>query len=255
MSDAMLDVKNLNVQVEDNTIINGFDLSINPGEVHAIMGPNGSGKSTLSAALAGHPDYQVQADRLILGDQNLLDLSVNERLSAGLFLGFQYPTEIAGVNNLYFMRSSFNSLRRARGEEEMDAYDFMAHVRSVMKTIGMDESFLRRGLNEGFSGGEKKRNEVLQMLLLQPKLAILDEMDSGLDIDALQDVACGVNSLRSPDRSFLLITHYKRLLEHVKPDVVHVMVAGKIVKSGGLDLADTLEEKGYGWAHEMAGEL
>lgn len=248
----MLDIKQLSVQVDGQSIISQFDLIIKPGEVHAIMGPNGSGKSTLSYALAGHPDYTLSADQLTWMGDDLLEMNPNERAHRGLFLGFQYPIEIPGVNNLYFMRSSYNSIRAARGEKELDAFDFIQLIKAKLSCIDMDESFLQRGLNHGFSGGEKKRNEVLQMLLLEPKLAILDEMDSGLDIDALQAVAAGINALRSTDRSFLLITHYKRLLDHVKPDFVHVMFDGRIVKTGGFELVDLLEKQGYGWLQQEA---
>ena len=250
--EMMLDINQLSVNVDGQSIINRFDLSIQPGEVHAIMGPNGSGKSTLSYALAGHPDYKLSAEKLSWQGADLLAMSPNERAHNGLFLGFQYPIEIPGVNNLYFMRSSYNSIRAARGEKELDAFDFIQLVKTKLSCIDMDESFLQRGLNDGFSGGEKKRNEVLQMLLLEPKLAILDEMDSGLDIDALQAVASGINALRSPERSFLLITHYKRLLDYVKPDYVHVMVDGRIVKTGGFELVDLLEKQGYGWLQQAA---
>jgi Fe-S cluster assembly ATP-binding protein len=248
----MLIIKNLHATIQDakqNTkvILRGINLTINPGEVHAIMGPNGSGKSTLSNVLAGHADYQITEGEVTLDGKNLLDLAPEERAAAGLFLAFQYPVEIPGVNNMYFLKAALNSLRKHRGLTPLDAIDFLQLIKIKIKEVGLNEAFLNRAVNEGFSGGEKKRNEILQMLMLEPRLAILDETDSGLDIDALQMVAKGVNSLRSPERSILVITHYQRLLDYIVPDVVHVMVNGQIIKSGGKELALELEAKGYGW--------
>lgn len=243
----MLTISQLQAGVDGKSILQGVDLVINPGEVHAIMGPNGSGKSTLANVLAGRPGYSVLGGQADFHDQNILELSPEERAQAGLFLGFQYPVEIPGVNNLYFLKTAFNSIRLARGETELDAFDFMQYVKEKTKLLGMDEAYLQRALNEGFSGGEKKRNEILQMLVLNPQLAILDEIDSGLDIDALQTVASGVNHLRDENNAVLLVTHYQRLLDYITPDFVHVLVNGKIVKSGDKSLALELEEKGYGW--------
>ncbi len=242
-----LEIKNLHASVDDTEILHGIDLTINPGEVHAIMGPNGSGKSTLANILAGRDDYTVTAGSVQYGGQDLLSMSVEERAHEGVFLAFQYPVEIPGVNNTYFLKSALNNLRKHRGEEELDAFDFMQRVKEKLKTLEMDEKFLKREVNVGFSGGEKKRNEVLQMLLLEPQLMLLDETDSGLDIDALQMVAKGVNSLRDPSRSVLMITHYQRLLNYIKPEFIHVLANGNIIKSGGPELAEELEEKGYAW--------
>lgn len=228
-------------------ILKGINLHIRPGEIHVIMGPNGSGKSTLANVLAGREEYQITKGKVTFEGKDLLSLPVEDRATQGLFLAFQYPVEIPGVNNLYFLKTAYNSLQKQRGEKEVDAMDFLTVVQEKIKNVGMDEKFLKRSLNEGFSGGEKKRNEVLQMLLLEPKLAILDETDSGLDIDALQVVAEGVNSLRDPNRSILIVTHYQRLLNYIQPDFVHVLVNGRIVKSGDKKLALDLEEKGYGW--------
>jgi Fe-S cluster assembly ATP-binding protein len=244
---SMLTIKNLHAQVEESPILKGVDLVVNPGEVHAIMGPNGSGKSTLSSVLAGKSDYVVTDGSAILDDVDLLDLAPEERAALGLFLGFQYPVEIPGVNNMYFLKMAVNSIRKQKGLEEYDAMDFMALVNQKLKLVDMDDRFLKRSVNSGFSGGEKKRNEILQMLLLEPRLAVLDETDSGLDIDALQSVAKGVNAMRSPDRSFILVTHYQRLLDYIEPDFVHVFMHGKIVKTGDKTLAHELEAKGYGW--------
>lgn len=241
----MLSINNLQVTREGVEILKGIHLQINPGEVHAIMGPNGSGKSTLANVLSGREEFQVTAGEVQFCDQPLLTLSPEARAGAGLFLAFQYPVEIPGVNNLYFLRTAYNSIRKQRGETVLDAFDFMQLVKEKMAVLGMDEKFLHRSLNEGFSGGEKKRNEILQMLLLEPKLAILDETDSGLDIDALQIVAKGVNSLRNSARAIIVVTHYQRLLRYITPDFVHVLAKGRIIKSGGSDLALTLEEQGY----------
>lgn len=249
----MLKVENLHASVENNEILHGLSLNVNPGEVHAIMGPNGSGKSTLSQVLAGREDYKVTEGSVSFEGADLLDMAVEDRARAGIFMAFQYPIEIPGVSNAYFMRAAVNAVRKERGLPELDAMDFVKKAKAEMKLVGMRDEFLYRSVNEGFSGGEKKRNEVLQMALLEPKLAILDETDSGLDIDALKVVADGVNRLRSPDRSMIIITHYQRLLEYIVPDYVHVLAKGKIVKSGGHELALELEEKGYGWIEDLAG--
>lgn len=245
----MLEIRDLHARIEDNNkeILRGINLTIKPGEVHAIMGPNGSGKSTLASVLAGRDHFEVTQGSITFLGQNLLELSPEDRAALGVFLAFQYPVEIPGVNNTYFLKAAVNSIRKKCGQAELDAFDFMQLIKSKVKELNMDESFLQRAVNEGFSGGEKKRNEVLQMLMLQPKLAILDETDSGLDIDALQMVAKGVNSLQSAERSVLVITHYQRLLKYIVPDYVHVLAQGKIIKSGGKELALELEEKGYGW--------
>ncbi len=253
----MLTIRNLHATIQDEkqktkAILRGINLDIKPGEVHAIMGPNGSGKSTLSNVLAGHADYHVTAGDVMLDGKVLLELSPEERAAAGLFLAFQYPVEIPGVNNMYFLKAALNSLRKSRELPPLDAMDFLQLIKSKIKDVGLDEAFLNRAVNEGFSGGEKKRNEILQMLMLEPRFAILDETDSGLDIDALQMVAKGVNSLRSPERSILVITHYQRLLDYIVPDVVHVMVNGQVIKSGGKELALELEAKGYGWLEGLA---
>jgi Fe-S cluster assembly ATP-binding protein len=243
----MLSIKNLHASVEDKEILKGINLEIKAGEVHAIMGPNGSGKSTLSQVLAGNEAFEVTSGEVTLNGENLLDLETEERAREGIFLAFQYPVEIPGVSNLQFLRTAVNAMRQHRGQEEMNAAEFMKLAREVSKQVDLDPAFLKRGVNEGFSGGEKKRNEILQALLLQPKLAILDETDSGLDIDALKVVSDGVNALRSEDRAILMVTHYQRLLNHIVPDYVHVLAGGKIIKSGGRELALELEEKGYGW--------
>jgi Fe-S cluster assembly ATP-binding protein len=244
---ALLDVHGLRARIDGRDILKGVDLVIRPGEVHAIMGPNGSGKSTLAGVLAGRDTYEVTGGAATFDGKDLLALAPEARAAAGLFLGFQYPVEIPGVGNLYFLRTALNAVRRARGEEELDAMDFLSLAKEKMKLVEIDPSFGSRSVNEGFSGGEKKRNEVFQMAVLEPKLAILDEIDSGLDIDALRVVARGVNALRRADRAVLLVTHYKRLLEYVAADHVHVMAAGRIVRSGGADLADELEQTGYAW--------
>jgi Fe-S cluster assembly ATP-binding protein len=248
---TLLRIEDLHARVEGKQILNGLTLQVAAGEVHAIMGPNGSGKSTLAYVLAGRPGYEVTAGRVLFDGRDFLTLAPEERARAGLFLGFQYPVEIPGVNNVYLLKAAVNAARRQRGLPEVDAFEFLAMVREKMKLMRMEDSFLSRGVNEGFSGGEKKRNEILQMLVLEPRLALLDETDSGLDIDALKVVAAGVNSLRSPERACLLITHYQRLLEYVAPDFVHVLVRGRIARSGDRTLALELERRGYDW---VAGE-
>ncbi|NYT23564.1 Fe-S cluster assembly ATPase SufC [Alcaligenaceae bacterium] len=250
----MLNIKDLHASVEGKRILNGLSLQVNAGEVHAIMGPNGSGKSTLSQVLAGREDYQVESGEVEYLGQNLLEMPIEERARAGVFLAFQYPIEIPGVSNAYFLKAAVNAVRRHQNLPEFDAMDFLKRVKEEMKTVGMKEEFLYRSVNEGFSGGEKKRNEILQMALLEPKLAILDETDSGLDIDALRVVADGVNRMRSPDRALIVITHYQRLLDHIVPDFVHVLAGGRIVRSGGSDLAHELEKRGYGWVKELEAE-
>ena len=243
----MLQIENLHVCVEDQPILNGLSLEINAGQVHAIMGPNGSGKSTLAQVLAGRDDYKVTQGSITFYGKNLLEMQPEERAHLGLFLAFQYPTEIPGVNNAYLLKAALNAQRAARNEQEVDAFEFMNLIKNKMKMMQIPEAFLNRSVNEGFSGGEKKRNEILQMLTLEPSLAILDETDSGLDVDALRIVADGVNNLRSPERSLILVTHYERLLELVVPDFVHVLAGGRIVKSGDRDLARYLDEHGYDW--------
>ena len=243
----MLEIVDLHASVGDAEILKGIDLVVKPGEVHAVMGPNGSGKSTLAHVLAGRPEVQVTGGRVLFDGKPLADLSPEERARSGIFLAFQYPVEIPGVSNAYFMKAALNAVRRHRGQEELDAIDFLALVREKLELVDMDEKFLNRAVNEGFSGGEKKRNEILQMAILEPRLAILDETDSGLDIDAIRIVANGVNALRGPDRSMIVITHYQRLLEYIVPDFVHVLADGKIARSGGKELALELEKLGYGW--------
>ena len=248
----MLDIQNLNVRIGDSDILQGLDLAVKAGEVHAIMGPNGSGKSTLAQVIAGHEAYEVTAGSITFQDQDLLQLEPEERAREGIFLGFQYPVEIPGVNNAYLLKAALNARRKHQGLAEIDAFEFLQLAREKMALLGMDPKFLNRGVNEGFSGGEKKRNEILQMAMLEPRLAILDETDSGLDIDALKAVAEGVNSLRSPERAIVLVTHYQRLLDYIEPDHVHVLSAGRIVRSGDKTLALQLEEKGYDWVREAA---
>jgi len=248
----MLEIKSLQASIGDTPILHGVSLSVNAGEVHAIMGPNGSGKSTLALVIAGHEDYTVTDGSVLFDGEDILELAPEERAREGLFLGFQYPVEIPGVNNAYLLKAAVNAGRKHRGETEIDAFEFLKLAREKMSLLDMDPSFLNRGVNEGFSGGEKKRNEVLQMALLEPRLAILDETDSGLDIDALKAVAKGVNALRDPARSIILVTHYQRLLDYVEPDYVHVLSKGKIVRSGDKSLASELEERGYDWLQEAA---
>lgn len=247
---VLLEVQGLRVAVAGNEILKGVDLTIRQGEVHAIMGPNGSGKSTLAQVLAGHPAYTVLAGTATYEGKDLLDMKPEERARVGVFLAFQYPVEIRGITNSYFLRAALNALRRERGEPEFDPIDFLQVLEDRLKAIGLDDSMMNRPVNEGFSGGEKKRNEILQLAVLEPRLAILDETDSGLDIDALKTVANAVNQLRSPERAFLIVTHYQRLLNYITPDVVHVLADGKIVKSGGPELAHELEAKGYDWLRD-----
>ncbi|MFM6955219.1 MAG: Fe-S cluster assembly ATPase SufC [Ignavibacteria bacterium] len=246
----MLNITNLHASIEDKPILKGIDLTVNPGEVHAIMGPNGSGKSTLASILAGREDYTVTDGTIVFNGKDLLDLAPEERAGEGLFLAFQYPVEIPGVSTANFLKTALNEIRKYRGQETIDAMDFLALMKEKAKLVELDMSFLQRSLNEGFSGGEKKRNEIFQMAMLEPSLAILDETDSGLDIDALRIVAQGVNALRSPQNATILITHYQRLLNYIVPDFVHVLYKGKIVKTGGKELALELEEKGYDWLKE-----
>jgi Fe-S cluster assembly ATP-binding protein len=248
----MLEIRNLHASVDGNEILHGLDLTVRPGQVHAIMGPNGSGKSTLAQVLAGHPAYAVTGGTIRFEGKDLTELQPEERAQAGIFLAFQYPVEIRGVTNAYFLRSALNAVRKARGQEELDPVDFLEVLDRKLKTIGWDDSLMNRAVNEGFSGGEKKRNEILQLAVLEPKLAILDETDSGLDIDALKTVAEAVNRLRAADRAFVVVTHYQRLLNYIVPDHVHVLADGRIVRSGGKDLALELEAKGYDWIREPA---
>ena len=248
----MLEIKDLKASTGDTPILNGLSLSVQAGEVHAIMGPNGSGKSTLAQVIAGHQDYEVTGGTVAYKGKDLLDLEPEERAREGIFLGFQYPVEIPGVNNAYLLKAALNAKRKHQGLDEIDAFEFLKTARETMATLGMDPKFLNRGVNEGFSGGEKKRNEILQMAMLEPELAILDETDSGLDIDALKAVAQGVNALRSPERAIILVTHYQRLLDYIEPAFVHVLSNGRIIKSGDKSLALELEERGYDWVREAA---
>jgi Fe-S cluster assembly ATP-binding protein len=243
----MLEIKNLHASVGGKEILRGLSLSVKAGEVHAMMGPNGSGKSTLAHVLAGRPGYEVTAGEVLYKGRNLLAMSPEERAREGLFLAFQYPVEISGVSNVYFLKAATNALRKHRGLPELDAMEFLALVKEKSKLVAIDEALVKRPVNEGFSGGEKKRNEIFQMAVLDPTLAILDETDSGLDIDALQSVAAGVNKLRSPERAMIVVTHYQRLLNYIVPDFVHVLMDGQIARSGGKEMALELEEKGYGW--------
>jgi Fe-S cluster assembly ATP-binding protein len=252
MSLPLLQIEKLAVSVAGTPVLHGVTLVVQPGEVHAIMGPNGSGKSTLAHVLAGRPGYQVTGGSARFDGVDLLAMAPEERARAGLFLGFQYPVEIPGVNNAYLLKTALNARRRQRGEPDVDAFDFLELVRDKMRTMQIDDALLARGVNEGFSGGEKKRNEILQMLVLEPRLALLDETDSGLDIDALKVVGRGINSLRSPERAVVLVTHYQRLLDHVVPDQVHVLARGRIIRSGARDLALELERRGYDWLLEAA---
>ena len=243
----MLDIKNLQVKAEGKDILKGVDLHVKAGEVHAIMGPNGSGKSTLARVIAGHPEYEVTGGEIQYEGRDLLEMDPDERAREGVFMAFQYPVEIAGVNNAYFLKAALNAKRKHHGQPELDAMEFMQLIQEKSKLLEINQQMLQRAVNEGFSGGEKKRNEIFQMALLEPKLAVLDETDSGLDIDALKLVASGVNAMRGPERAIIVVTHYQRLLDYIVPDYVHVLSAGRIVKSGGKELAMALEEKGYGW--------
>jgi Fe-S cluster assembly ATP-binding protein len=249
----MLEIRNLHASINGNEILHGINLKVNAGEVHAIMGPNGSGKSTLAQIIAGRDEYDITDGQILYNGKNLLDLSPEDRACEGVFLAFQYPVEIPGVNNTYFLKTALNAIRTYRGEETLDAMDFLTLVKQKIKVIEMDEDLLKRPVNEGFSGGEKKRNEIFQMAVLNPKLALLDETDSGLDIDALKLVSHGVNKFRSKDNAVIVVTHYQRLLNYIVPDFVHVLVDGQIVKSGGKELALELEEKGYDWTREGTG--
>ena len=246
----MLTIKDLNVEVNGQSILKGIDLQVNAGEVDAIMGPNGSGKSSLSKVLAGHPSYQITSGKITYLGQDLIPLSPEERARAGIFMSFQYPVEIPGVTNVNFLKASVNAVRKGQGKNTLDAIEFLSFIRKQCELLEMDESFLYRNINEGFSGGEKKRNEILQMAALEPKLAILDETDSGLDIDALRIISHGVNAMRSPERSIILVTHYQRLLDYIEPDFIHVLVNGRIITSGDKSLALELEQKGYSWLEE-----
>jgi Fe-S cluster assembly ATP-binding protein len=252
LANPLLEIRNLHVKVGGREILRGINLSVDYGQVHAIMGPNGSGKSTLARALAGHPEYEVTDGSITYAGEDLLAMDPETRAREGIFMAFQYPVEIPGVNNAYFLKAALNALRKHRGQEELDAMDFMTLMRERLKRLNMDETLMNRGVNEGFSGGEKKRNEIFQMAVLEPTLAVLDETDSGLDIDALKTVANGVETMRDPERSMIVVTHYQRLLNYIVPDIVHVLTDGRIVRSGDKQLALELEEKGYGW---IDGEL
>ena len=252
MTTPLLEIKDLHVSVEGNEILHGVDLTVNAGEVHAIMGTNGSGKSTLTKVIAGHPDYEVTKGDVLYNGKSILEDEPEERACAGIFLAFQYPVEVPGVSNMYFLRSALNAQRKSRGEEELSGAEFLELVKEKAKLVDIDQGLLNRSVNEGFSGGEKKRNEIFQLAMLAPTLAILDETDSGLDIDALKTVANGVNSMRDPARGFLLVTHYQRLLNYIEPDQVHVLLEGRVAKSGGKELALQLEDKGYAWIEEEA---
>ena len=247
---ALLEIRNLHVQIEEKPILKGINLQVNPGEVHAIMGPNGSGKSTLSQVLAGNEEYEVTEGEILFGGEDLLDMDPDERAVAGVFMAFQYPVEIPGVSNQYFLKTAYNSIRKAKGEEEIDAMEFLKLIKEKAKLVELDPKLLNRSVNEGFSGGEKKRNEIFQMAVLDPLLAILDETDSGLDVDALRIVSEGVNKLRDENRAIICITHYQRILNYLKPDIVHVLADGQIVRTGGEDLAHEVEEKGYAWLEQ-----
>ncbi len=248
----MLEIKNLHAQVDGAEILRGIDLTVNAGEVHAVMGPNGSGKSTLAQVVAGHPTYEVTEGTVTYDGHNLLDMEPEERAHAGIFLAFQYPVEVRGITNAYFLRSAVNAIRKTKGQEQLDPLDFIELLESKLEAIGWDDSLMNRPVNDGFSGGEKKRNEILQLAVLEPRLAILDETDSGLDIDALKTVAAAVNKLRRPDNATIVVTHYQRLLDYIIPDVVHVLSNGRIVKSGDKSLALELEAKGYDWLKDTA---
>ena len=248
----MLEIKNLHARCEDTEILKGINLHVYPGEVHAIMGPNGSGKSTLAHVIAGHEDYEITEGEILYNGENLLDLEIEERAAEGVFMAYQYPIEIAGVSNKYFLKAAMNSIRKYRGESVLGRGEFVAQLKENLEKLGMDKSMMDRSVNEGFSGGEKKRNEILQMAMLQPKLAVLDETDSGLDIDAMKIVADGVNALRSPERATIVVTHYQRLLDYIVPDKVHVLAGGKIVRSGDKSLALELEANGYAFLKELA---
>jgi Fe-S cluster assembly ATP-binding protein len=250
----LLEIKDLRVKAENKEILKGLNLTVNAGEVHAVMGPNGSGKSTLARVLAGHPGYEVTGGSISYNGKDLLELEPEERACEGVFMAFQYPVEIAGINNTYFLKAAVNAVRKYHGTPELDAVEFMQLIRAKAKLLEMDQAMLNRSVNEGFSGGEKKRNEIFQMAMLEPRLAVLDETDSGLDIDALKIVSTGVNALRGPERAMIVVTHYQRLLNYIVPDYVHVLTGGRIVRSGGRELALELEEKGYGWIEgETAG--